>query len=134
MPLLARILSHFTSTSSSSTSTTTARPPKHLPGPWSLGRASIPLNVLGFLFLLFTSITFNFPTVYPVDRDNMNYTSAAVGVIALISLVTWVAGGRRSFTGPRVVGVEGTGTEAVVGGGDGEGMGMEKDGVGKRGY
>ncbi len=63
------------------------------------------MNVIGFLFLLFTSITFNFPTVYPVDRDNMNYTSAAVGVIGLISLVTWVAGGKRSFTGPRVVGV-----------------------------
>lgn len=35
----------------------------------------------------------------------MNYTSAAVGVIGLISLVTWVVGGKRSFTGPRVVGV-----------------------------
>jgi len=107
MPLLARILSHLTS-SSTTTGTNT------LPGPWSLGRASIYLNVIGFLFLLFTSITFNFPTLYPVDRDNMNYTSAAIGVIAVISLVTWVAGGRSSFTGPRIVGgVEGR--EAVVG-------------------
>ncbi len=99
MPLLARILSHLFPSSSSSAAV------KTLAGPWSLGRASIYMNVIGFLFLLFTSITFNFPTVYPVDRDNMNYTSAAVGVIGLISLVTWVAGGKRSFTGPRVVGV-----------------------------
>lgn len=32
----------------------------------------------------------------------MNYTSAAVGVIALISVVTWLTTGRNRFTGPHV--------------------------------
>jgi hypothetical protein len=35
----------------------------------------------------------------------MNYTSAAVGVVMLISLVTWVTTGRKQFTGPKSGGV-----------------------------
>jgi hypothetical protein len=30
----------------------------------------------------------------------MNYTSAAIGVIALISLITWFTTGQKHFTGP----------------------------------
>ena len=72
-----------------------------LKGPFSLPPAiSISLNVLGLLYLLFTSITFNFPTSYPVDDNNMNYTCAAVGIICIISLITWVTTGRKHFTGP----------------------------------
>jgi len=69
-------------------------------GPYTLGRYGIVLNVIGFVFLLFTSITFNFPTVNPVDQNNMNYTSAAIGIITLISIVTWLTTGRKHFTGP----------------------------------
>lgn len=38
----------------------------------------------------------------PVTKDNMNYTSAALGVIGVISLITWVTTGRKRFTGPIV--------------------------------
>lgn len=41
-------------------------------------------------------------TVNPVNKDNMNYTSAAIGLIGLISLVTWVTTGRKNFTGPNI--------------------------------
>lgn len=75
MPLFVRILSHFTGHV------------KALPGPYTLGRYSILVNFIGLAFLIFTSITFNFPTLAPVDEENMNYTSAAIGVIGLISLV-----------------------------------------------
>ena len=100
----------------------------HLEGPYKLGKFSLPLNIIGFLFLLFASITFNFPQgkpvlnaerqdrdsmlmtsfleVNPVNKDNMNYTSAALGVIGLISLVTWITTGRRKFTGPNIDGVK----------------------------
>ena len=44
--------------------------------------------------------------VNPVDKDNMNYTSAALGVIGLISLVTWITTGSRKFTGPNIDGVK----------------------------
>jgi len=92
MPLLARVISWFTGDA------------KVLPGPYNLGRYGIWMNLLGLLFLVFTSITFNFPTLSPVDSGNMNYTSAAIGVIALISIVTWITTGRKAFTGPQIGG------------------------------
>ena len=90
MPLSARIIAYFTNRM------------RVIPGPYTLGRFSVWLNILGLLFLLFTSITFNFPTVNPVDKENMNYTSAAIGVIGLISAVTWITTGRKNFTGPQI--------------------------------
>jgi choline transport protein len=88
MPLLARILSHVTGK-------------KHrLEGPFSLGRYGVAVNIVGFLFLTFFCITFNFPSVSPVDSENMNYTSAATGVVMLISAITWITTGRKRFTGP----------------------------------
>ncbi len=92
MPLLARILSWFTGNV------------KVLPGPYNLGRYGIVVNAIGLVFLVFTSITFNFPTLAPVDSENMNYTSAALGIIGLISIVTWLISGRKSFTGPQIAG------------------------------
>ena len=93
MPLLARILSWFTGDA------------KVLPGPYNLGRYGMTMNVLGLAFLVFTSITFNFPTLAPVDSENMNYTSAAIGIIGLISIITWLISGRKAFTGPQIAGV-----------------------------
>ena len=51
-------------------------------------------------------LTTSFLEVNPVNKDNMNYTSAALGVIGLISLVTWITTGRRKFTGPNIDGVK----------------------------
>ncbi|KAI9889080.1 MAG: hypothetical protein M1814_005804 [Vezdaea aestivalis] len=92
MPLLARLLGHFTG---------------HvvpLNGPYKFRRnTSLALNAAGLFYLTLTSITFNFPTSAPVNKDTMNYNSAAVGVIMLISLITWITTGHKNFTGPRVV-------------------------------
>ncbi|PLB43361.1 putative GABA permease [Aspergillus steynii IBT 23096] len=92
--LSARLLGHVTSHNPT------------MKGPFALPTCvSIALNILGLLFLLFAAITFNFPTSYPVSHDSMNYTSAAVGVIALIAVVTWVVTARKRFTGPPGVSV-----------------------------
>lgn len=88
MPLLARILGHVTGRT------------HQLEGPYSLGKFGLPLNIIGLFFLTFFCITFNFPSVSPVDSENMNYTSAAIGVVMLISLITWIMTGRKQFTGP----------------------------------
>jgi len=42
-----------------------------LDGPWSLGRWSLPVNTIGLVYLVFAAITFNFPTLKPVDSENM---------------------------------------------------------------
>ncbi|KAJ5132384.1 hypothetical protein N7448_006542 [Penicillium atrosanguineum] len=76
-----------------------------LTGPYAFSTpVSIGLNIVGLTFLLFASITFNFPSTAPVNHESMNYTSAAIGVIALISLITWVTTGRKRFTGPGAMG------------------------------
>lgn len=102
MLLLVRVIAYFTGRM------------RVIPGPYTLGRYSVWLNLLGLLFLVFTSITFNFPTVNPVDQVNMNYTSAAIGVTALISIVTWITTGRKNFSGPQIVVVDAASTEAKV--------------------
>lgn len=74
---------------------------KQIPGAYSLGKWSPLVNGVGLLFLTFAAIDFNFPQVGPVSGDNMNYCSAAIGIIGVVSLVTWILDGRKNFTGPR---------------------------------
>lgn len=88
MPLISRILAHFTGKKT------------RLEGPYSLGRWGIVLNIIGFIYLFFVCIISNLPSVNPVDSENMNYTSAATGLVMLVSLVFWVTTGRKKFTGP----------------------------------
>lgn len=54
---------------------------------------------------MFACIDFNFPQVGPVTADNMNYCPAAIGIIGLVAIVTWVVDGRKHFTGPDTGGV-----------------------------
>ena len=93
IPLVARIWSRFDGHA------------KVLRGPYSLGKWGVWYNLIGAAYLLFASITFNFPSISPVDKDNMNYCSAAVGVIGLISAITWVLDGRKNFGGPDTGGI-----------------------------
>ncbi|KAG9855452.1 putative GABA permease, partial [Aureobasidium melanogenum] len=82
-----------------------------LDGLWNLGRWSVPVNLVGAIYLLFTSITFNFPTENPVDSKNMNYTSAAIGLMLLLAAITWMTTGRRRYQKPQSILIEGTEVE-----------------------
>ena len=97
MPLLARVWSRFTTGAHKEIAGTT----------YSLGKWGPTLNIIGLVFLAFASIDFQFPQVGPVTADNMNYCSAAFGVIGLIAAVTWFTGGKKRFTGPQVTIEEG---------------------------
>ncbi|KAH8700527.1 putative GABA permease [Talaromyces proteolyticus] len=89
LALLARILGYF------------FRDKLVFTGPYSLSLPiSLSMNMIGFFFLVFAFITFNFPSEAPVNESTMNYTSAAIGVTALLSLVTWFTTGNRHFHGP----------------------------------
>ena len=104
MPLLVRLISYFSGTH------------RQLSGPWAMRPAvSLTLNAIGLTYLLFACITFNFPSVYPVNSENMNYTSAAVGVIMLIAALTWFTTAKKQFSGPEVhiEGVADVGSDAV---------------------
>lgn len=91
MPLLVRLISYFSGTH------------RQLTGPWAMRPAvSLTLNAIGLTYLLFACITFNFPSVYPVTSENMNYTSAAVGVIMFIATLTWFTTAKKQFSGPEI--------------------------------
>lgn len=64
MPLLARLASVVLPS-------TRANALRIEGGLYNLGRWSIPLNVAGLVFLVFAAVTFNFPTINPVDQENM---------------------------------------------------------------
>ena len=94
MPLLTRLISYFGGTH------------RQLTGPWAMKPlVSVLVNAVGLTYLLFACITFNFPSEYPVNSQNMNYTSAAVGVIMFIAALTWFTTARKRFSGPEVEGV-----------------------------
>lgn len=111
MPLLVRLISFFNGTH------------RQLTGPWAMRPlVSLLVNGVGLAYLLFACVTFNFPSVYPVTSENMNYTSAAIGVIMMIAAGTWGTTARKMFSGPEmevegalgmVVGVERTDSDEI---------------------
>jgi choline transport protein len=52
------------------------------------------------MYLSIVCVIANFPTVKPVTSESMNYTSAATGLVMLLSAVFWFTTGRKKFTGP----------------------------------
>ncbi|KAL2870250.1 putative GABA permease [Aspergillus lucknowensis] len=90
LPLFARLLGYICNHRTSA-----------FTGPFGLRLPlSLTMNTLGLLFLLFAFVTFNFPSMAPVNDENMNYTSAAIGVIALVGIGTWFTTAHKQFTGP----------------------------------
>jgi choline transport protein len=78
----------------------TGKGPEFIEGSYNL-KFGAWVNIIGLLYLAFAAITFNFPSVYPINASNMNYTSAAVGVSVLIAGVTWLTTGSKHFSGPQ---------------------------------
>lgn len=74
--------------------------PEFIEGSYNL-KFGVWLNILGLLYLAFACITFNFPSTYPINASNMNYTCAAVGASVLIAAVTWFTTGSKQFSGPQ---------------------------------
>jgi hypothetical protein len=88
--LFSRLLGYFFSHHTSS-----------FTGPYSLPLPlSLSFNGIGLLFLLFAVINFNFPSEAPVTSVSMNYTCAAIGLLCLLSIVTWFTTASKRFTGP----------------------------------
>lgn len=69
-------------------------------GPFSLGVFSRPVAYVGVLWIGFIAIVFCLPTANPVTSQTVNYTPAAVGIIALWVAASWTLWARRWFKGP----------------------------------
>jgi len=71
-------------------------------GPFSLGRYSLPVNVVACLWISFISILFILPPLNPVTANNLNYAVVAVGMVLLFSSGWWLISARKWFKGPKL--------------------------------
>jgi choline transport protein len=70
------------------------------PGPFTMGRAGIPVNLLALAYLIFVVIWMPFPQALPVTGSNMNYAGPVFGAVILGALLDWVISGRKRFQVP----------------------------------
>ncbi|KAH6693776.1 amino-acid permease, partial [Plectosphaerella plurivora] len=70
-------------------------------GPWTLGRASVAVNIVAIAWNAFLSVIFLLPTRLPVTVDNMNYAIVVLVATFVFSIIYWFAGGNKYYTGPR---------------------------------
>ena len=65
------------------------------------GRLSLPIAWAAFVWLFVTSLFFFWPTSWPVNKYNMNYTVVVVGGFGVLAGGWWVAKARHTYTGPK---------------------------------
>ncbi|KAL4076209.1 amino acid/polyamine transporter I [Scleroderma citrinum] len=73
------------------------------PGPFHLGRYSLPISTIAVLFMIFMNVVFLFPTTPNTSAIDMNYTVVVLGALLVLSLVWYylpVYGAMHWFTGP----------------------------------
>ncbi|KAL9610583.1 MAG: hypothetical protein Q9167_004734 [Letrouitia subvulpina] len=74
------------------------------PGPWNLGRASIPIGVLACAFVVLMIPILCLPSVTGSDLDatTMNWTCLVWGGPMLFVMIWWVVDAHKWFKGPKV--------------------------------
>ncbi|GME40480.1 Amino acid/polyamine transporter I [Neofusicoccum parvum] len=74
---------------------------RFIPGPYTMGIWSKPVNLIACTWVVFISVILFFPTTKPVTATNMNYAICVAGFVGLFSLSWWWIGARKKYTGPR---------------------------------
>jgi len=67
---------------------------------FNLGVLGVPAALIAALWLTITSLFFFWPSVFPVDKANMNYSVVVVAGFAFIALVHWIVWARWHYQGP----------------------------------
>lgn len=73
-------------------------------GPWHLGRWSYVVGWIAVIWVVFISILFMLPQVFPITSLTFNYAVVAVGVVIVFAGGWWLLSARRWFKGPKVQG------------------------------
>jgi amino acid transporter len=77
--------------------------PERLPAKqWSLGRMSLPVNILGLLYVLFALFWSFWPAEPSVTLDTFNWSVVIFVAVFVVSLVMFVCHGRLCYFGPAV--------------------------------
>ena len=74
------------------------------PGPWNLGRFSIPIGICSCSFVLLMVPIICFPALVGSDLDptTMNWTCLVYGGPMLGAMIWWFVSARKWFKGPKV--------------------------------
>ena len=82
------------------------------PGPFSLGKAGVPLGVVSVAWVVFIIVILLLPADKAPDVASMNWSILIYGGMLLGALFAWVVSARKWFKGP-IRQVYSTGTEAA---------------------
>ncbi|WP_329020620.1 amino acid permease [Streptomyces sp. NBC_01601] len=67
------------------------------PGPWNLGRWSVPLGVIAVLWVAAVTVLFCLPQNNPITVDNFNYAPVALIGVLLLAWIWYLVSGRRTY-------------------------------------
>ncbi|KAJ5735244.1 uncharacterized protein N7483_000369 [Penicillium malachiteum] len=70
---------------------------------WSMGKWSLPVNIIGLLYCIFALFWSLWPTEVPVTAANFNWSVVIFVVVFIISLVMYVFKGRKEYVGPAAI-------------------------------
>ncbi|RCH80449.1 hypothetical protein CU098_001084, partial [Rhizopus stolonifer] len=69
-------------------------------GPFSLGKCSLPLNIISIIWISFFSVILCIPSVSPVTPGTMNWASVMIVGVLNLSILFWLVSGRKNYKGP----------------------------------
>ncbi|EMT67308.1 amino acid/polyamine transporter I [Fusarium oxysporum II5] len=69
-------------------------------GPWRLGRAGLPINVIAVIYLMYTCIFLLFPPFQPITPVNMNYAPVVLGGALVFGCFYWPLRVSKRYVGP----------------------------------
>ncbi|KAF5571404.1 HNM1-choline permease [Fusarium phyllophilum] len=58
-------------------------------GPWRLGKAGLPINIIAVIYLMYTCIFLLFPPYQPITAANMNYAPVVLGGALVFGCIYW---------------------------------------------
>ncbi|KAF4433762.1 HNM1-Choline permease [Fusarium acutatum] len=58
-------------------------------GPWRLGKAGLPINIIAVIYLMYTCIFLLFPPYQPITPVNMNYAPVVLGGALVFGCIYW---------------------------------------------
>lgn len=69
-------------------------------GPWVLGRWGVACNISGLIWTIIVFFFSFWPTVVPVDKTSMNYSSLLWGGTTVFGIIFYIVYGKRTWVGP----------------------------------
>lgn len=67
---------------------------------WNLGRAGLPINIVGFLYVLFALFWSFWPPTPSTTVRDFNWSVVIFGGVFALSLLMYIFQGRRHYVGP----------------------------------